>query len=167
MPALSRLRKNKSAAFVLLFALTAMAQFAILLAAPVRPFVDGFSGRLAAVSAWLIGAFGGACVHHAAVLSNPANGFSLEVRDGCNGVNVVIVLWAAIMAYPAQLKWKLTGLAGGLAAIQTLNLIRLISLFYLGQYCWPVFQFAHLYLWETLIIVDAIVVFGLWSRRVV
>ena len=36
-----------------------------------------------------------------------------------------------------------------------------------GQYSWPVFEFAHLYLWEMLIILDAIVVFGFWSRRAV
>lgn len=148
-----------------LFALAALAQFAILLAAPVRPFVDGFSGQLASASARLIGAFGGTCIQRAAILSNPANGFALEVRDGCNGVNVVILLWAAIVAYPSNWKWKLAGLAAGLVAIQLLNLFRLISLFYLGQYSMPVFEFAHLYLWETLIVIDAMVVFGMWSRR--
>ena len=130
-----------------------------------RPLVDGFSGKLASVSAWLITTFGGACNRQAAVLMNPQGGFAMEVRDGCNGVNVVIMLWAAVLAYPTSLRWKLIGLAGGLAAIQGLNLLRLISLFYLGQYNRSIFDFAHLYLWETLIILDAMVVFGLWSRR--
>ena len=91
----------------------------------------------------------------------------MEIRDGCNGVNVVILLWAAILAYPSNWKWKVTGLAAGLAAIQILNLIRLISLYYLGQYSRPLFEFAHLYLWETLIIIDAIVVFGIWTKKTV
>ena len=82
------------------------------------------------------------------------------------GVNVVILLWSAMFAYPAPWKWRGAGIVGGLAAIQILNLLRLISLFYLGQYSEAIFSFAHLYLWETLIILDAIVVFGLWSRRV-
>lgn len=153
--------------FILLFALAAFVQFAILLAAPVRPFVDGFSGRLAAVSGSLIRTFGGTCLQQGAILSDPAKGFALEIRDGCNGVNVTILLWAAIVAYPARLKWKLIGLVGGLAAIQLLNLLRLISLFYLGQYDRPLFQFAHLYLWETLIIIDAVAVFGLWTRHAI
>ena len=167
MPASYGLRRNPSAMFVTVFAISALTQFAILLAAPVRPFVEGFSGVLASVSAWLIEAFGGACVHQSAVLSNPARGFFMEIRDGCNGINVVIVLWAAIMAYPARLTWKLIGLAGGLAAIQILNLVRIISLFYLGEHWRPLFEFAHLYLWESLIIVDALAVFGLWSKRAV
>jgi exosortase H (IPTLxxWG-CTERM-specific) len=150
--------------FLLIFLLVALAQFAVLLAPPFRPFVDGFSGRLASVSAGLIRIFGGTCVNHAAVLVAPAGKFSMEVRDGCNGVNVVILLWAAILAYPSSIRWKLIGLGGGLAAIQGLNLVRLISLFYLGQYSNSMFEFAHLYLWETLIIIDAMVVFGIWAR---
>jgi exosortase H (IPTLxxWG-CTERM-specific) len=159
------MRATRPRTFVALFAVAALAQFAVLLAAPVRPLVDGFSGRLAAASAHLIRLFGGVCVQNAAVLSNPARGFALEVRDGCNGVNVVILLWAAILAYPSGWKWKLIGLGGGVAAIQVLNLLRLVSLFYLGQYNHAAFEFAHLYLWETLIVIDAMVVFSLWSRR--
>src|SRR5262245_40852939 len=125
---------HRSRTFVAVFALAALAQFAILLATPVHSIVDGFSGHLASISARLIKAFGGTCLQQAAILSNPARGFAMEVRDGCNGVNVVILLWAAMLAYPSNLRWKLIGLGGGLAAIQILNLLRLISLFYLGQY---------------------------------
>ena len=156
---------KNSRKFVVVFALAALTEFGILLAAPVRPFVDGFSGRLAFVSARVIQAFGGACAQNAAVISNPATGFALEVRDGCNGVNVVILLWAAMVAYPSRFQWKLIGLGGGLAAIQILNFLRLISLFYLGQYSASLFEFAHLYLWETLIIIDAMIVFGVWMRH--
>ena len=166
MPVLSPRARNRPATFFALFLAVALFEFALLLAAPIRPFVDGFSGRLASVSAWMIGSLGGTCQHQNAVLSNPARGFSMEVRDGCNGVNVVILLWAAILAYPAGWKWKAAGLAAGLGAIQILNLFRLISLYYLGQYNRPLFEFAHLYLWETLIIIDAIVVFGIWTKKV-
>ena len=155
---------NRSRAFIAIFALAALTQFAILLATPVHSIIDGFSGRLAAVSAALIRAFGGICLQQAAILSNPARGFAMEVRDGCNGVNVVVLLWAAVLAYPSNLRWKLIGLGGGLAAIQVLNLLRLVSLFYLGQYSTPIFEFAHLYLWEMLIIIDAMVVFGVWVK---
>jgi len=156
---------KKPRTFIAVFAAAALALFAILLAAPIRPFVDGFSAHLAFVSARLITVCGGKCLQHGAILSSSSGGFAMEVRDGCNGVNVVILLWAAILAYPSNIKWKLIGLGGGLAAIQLVNLFRLISLFYLGQYSPSMFEFAHLYLWETLIIIDAMVVFGLWSKR--
>jgi exosortase H (IPTLxxWG-CTERM-specific) len=147
-----------------LFVVAALVQFGILLLPPVRPFVDGFSGALAVSSARLIQIFGGTCLRSAAILSNPARGFALEVRDGCNGVNVTILLWAAILAYPSAWNRKLLGLAAGGIVVQTLNLLRLISLFYLGQYNQSWFEFAHLYLWETMIILDAVVFFAVWSR---
>lgn len=155
---------NRSRTFVVVFVAAALVQFALLMASPIRPAIEGLSTQLATASAHLIRLFGGVCVQTAAVLSNPARSFALEVRDGCNGVNVVVLLWAAIVAYPSNWRWKLVGLGGGLTAIQLLNLLRLISLFYLGQYSAPLFEFAHLYLWETLIILDAIVVFRFWSR---
>lgn len=157
--------RRKPRSFVVVFIVAALGQFAILLSWPLRPMVDGFSAYLAAASAWVITGFGGSCLQHAAILSNPALGFSMEVRDGCNGVNVVILLWAAIVAYPSKMKWKLAGMGAGVAAIQVLNLFRLISLFYLGQYSPSIFEFAHLYLWEMLIIIDAMAVFALWTRR--
>jgi exosortase H (IPTLxxWG-CTERM-specific) len=156
---------RRARVFVAIFAATALTLFAILLAAPFRPLVDSFSGDLAFVSARLITALGGKCFQHGAILSSPAKGFAMEVRDGCNGVNVVILLWAAILAYPSTLKWKLLGLGGGLAAIQAVNLLRLVSLFYLGQYSPSIFEFAHLYLWESLIIIDGMIVFGFWTKH--
>ena len=156
---------RNSLGFAFVFSLAAMVQFAILLATPIHPFVDGFSSNLAAVSAWLIHSSGGHCLRQAAVLSNAAGSFAMEVRDGCNGINVIVLLWSAILAYPASLQWRLMGVTAGLAAIQLLNLFRLISLFYLGQYNHSLFEFAHEYLWEWLIIIDGIVVFNLWIRH--
>ncbi|MBS1874060.1 MAG: exosortase H [Acidobacteria bacterium] len=158
-------RQRRSGKFLLAFVLSALCMFALLLAPPMRPLVEGFSGNLAFAAGWLIRACGGACLQQAAFLSNPARGFTMEVRDGCNGANVVILLWAAMLAYPTGRRWKAVGLGAGLAAIMPLNLLRLITLFYLGQYHPSVFEFAHLYLWEMLIIMDAMAVFALWVRR--
>jgi hypothetical protein len=44
--------------------------------------------------------------------------------------------------------------------------VRFISLYYLGQYSRSWFDFAHLYLWESLIVLDTMVVFWLWTRLV-
>jgi exosortase/archaeosortase len=87
-----------------------------------------FSGQLGSFSASALWAAASTKMPSSAI---PAKGFSMEIRDGCNGVNVVILLWAAILAYPSNWRWKVTGLAAGLAAIQFLNLFRLISLYFL------------------------------------
>ena len=51
-----------------------------------------------------------------AILRSPG-GFGVEMRDGCNGINVTILLWAAILAFPAPWKLKAYGLAVGTLAI--------------------------------------------------
>jgi exosortase H (IPTLxxWG-CTERM-specific) len=157
---------SRSQRFFVLFAASALGMYLLLLSAPVRPLVEGYSGALARAAGWLVRVGGGICEQREAVMSNPLRGFAMEVRDGCNGVNVVILLWAAILGYPASRQKKMWGLGLGFGAIQSLNLLRIISLFYLGQYYRQLFDFAHLYVWELLIILDAMVVFAMWTRRV-
>jgi len=50
--------------------------------------------------------------------------------------------------------------------VQVLNIIRVISLFYLGQHNMAWFNFAHEYLWQAFIMFDVLVVFLLWAKRV-
>jgi exosortase/archaeosortase family protein len=52
----------------------------------------------------------------------------------------------------------------GFVAIQALNLVRIISLFYIGQWSQVWFDWFHHYLWQALIILDALVVWLIWLR---
>ena len=56
------------------------------------------------------------------------------------------------------------GLAAGIVAVQALNIVRVISLFYLGQWNFDVFEWAHLYVWQALIMLDVLVVWMVWVR---
>ena len=56
------------------------------------------------------------------------------------------------------------GSSVGIAAIQALNLVRIVSLFYLGQWDRDVFEWAHLYVWQALIMLDVLIVWLLWVR---
>jgi exosortase/archaeosortase family protein len=51
-----------------------------------------------------------------------------------------------------------------LVAVQALNVVRVISLFYLGQWSVAAFEWAHYYLWQALIMLDVLVVWLLWIR---
>ena len=55
-------------------------------------------------------------------------------------------------------------LAVGIVAVQGLNIVRVISLFYLGQWDLRVFEWAHLYVWQALIMLDVLVVWLVWVR---
>ena len=49
-----------------------------------------------------------------------------------------------------------------MSAVQAANLLRVISLCYVGQWNRDVFEFAHLSLWQALIMRDVLVVWLLW-----
>jgi exosortase H (IPTLxxWG-CTERM-specific) len=151
--------------FAIVFACCFLIGIGLLLTPPVQRADKAFSEALVKVSHGLIAVCGGHATREAAVLRAPA-GFAVEMRDGCNAVNVTILLWAAVLAFPAPWKMKLMGLAAGSAIIQAVNIFRFISLFYLGQYSMTWFDFAHAYLWESLIVLDTMVVFWYWVTRV-
>ena len=91
-------------------------------------------------------------------------GFAISIERGCNGVEAVIILVSAMLAFPAPWKNRLAGIGLGFVAIQVLNLVRIISLFYLGQWNIDVFEWAHLYVWQALIMLDVLIVWLLWVR---
>jgi exosortase H (IPTLxxWG-CTERM-specific) len=98
------------------------------------------------------------------VLWNSATGFGVSIEPGCNGIEACIVLFAAVMAFTSGWRYKLLGLGVGFVAVQALNVVRVISLYYLGQWNTEVFHFAHAYLWQGLIMFDVLVVWLLWAR---
>lgn len=132
---------------------------------PVQAVDSQFSRSLVHTAHGVIQLCGGHAVRDGAILRSPG-GFAVEMRDGCNAVNVTILLWSAILAFPASWKMKALGLLAGSAIIQVVNVFRFITLFYLGQYSMTWFDFAHSYLWETLIMLDTMVVFWFWVTRV-
>ena len=71
---------------------------------------------------------------------------------------------ASTLAMPAPWKLKLIGIGSGFLAIQGMNLLRIITLFYLGQWNKTAFDWAHLYIWQALIMLDVLIVFLIWLR---
>jgi exosortase H (IPTLxxWG-CTERM-specific) len=127
-------------------------------------FVVPWTDTLAAISAGIVKVFDPHVVSQGKVLQNTTNGFAVSIEAGCNGVEATIVLIAAILAFPASWKRKLIGLAAGIVAVQGLNIARVISLFYLGQWNFNAFEWAHLYVWQALIMLDVLIVWLLWVR---
>ena len=127
-------------------------------------FVVPWTNTLAALSARLVTFFDPNVLAAGKMLQSTANGFAVSIESGCNGVEATIVLLAAILAFPAPWKHRLMGLVAGIVAVQGLNVIRVISLFYLGQWNLNVFEWAHLYVWQALIMLDVLIVWLVWVR---
>jgi exosortase H (IPTLxxWG-CTERM-specific) len=129
-------------------------------------FVEPWTRTLAAISTSIVAVFDANVIASGKVMRSLTNGFAVSIEAGCNGVEATLVLLAAILAYPAPWKHKAIGLAIGIVAVQALNIVRVISLFYLGQWSYAAFQWAHLYVWQALIMLDVLVVWLVWVRRV-
>ncbi len=125
-----------------------------------------FTSLLADISGGLITLFDDAVATEGVVIRSLENGFAVAIAPGCDGIEAVIILVAAVLAFPAPWKHKLIGVGIGFVAIQALNLVRIISLFYMGQWSQVAFDWFHLYLWQALIVLDALAVWLIWLRYV-
>ena len=151
--------------FMLLFLVILAGLFTAELLQPVeRHVILPFTSAIAQVCVWIVGMFDSSVIAYGKVLQSTSADFAISIERGCNGVEAVIILVAAMLAFPAPWKHKLAGIGIGFIAIQALNLVRIISLFYLGQWNRFWFDLFHSYLWQALIVLDALVVFLVWLR---
>lgn len=151
--------------FVTVFFLVLIGLFTLELLESVHTSViEPFTGGLAWFSAWIISPFDDSVIFYEKILQDTASGFAVSIEAGCNGVEATIVLIAAVVAFPASWKHRLAAIGIGFLAVQLMNVGRIISLFYIGQWNLDVFTWVHLYLWPVLIMLDVLIVFILYLR---
>ncbi len=126
--------------------------------------IEPFTGALASISAGLILPFDDSVIAYGKILQFGPGGFAVSIEAGCNGVEATIVLIAAVLAFPAPWRARVMAIALGFLAVQAMNIVRIISLFYLGNWNLDVFSWVHLYLWPALIMLDVLIVFIVYLR---
>ena len=124
------------------------------------PFTEG----VAAMSGALLKTIGEDVVVRGTVIRSSR--FAVNINNGCNGVEAMLILLASIVAFPASLKARAAGLFLGALAVQVLNAIRIITLYLLGAYQPRLFDLFHTAVWQVVIILAAIGFFLAWSARV-
>ena len=153
--------------FFIIFAVTLLVLFRIdMLDSVQRSVISPWSDWLAVLSALCMTPIDSDVVHSGRLLYSQSTGFAVSIEAGCNGIEATIVLLAGLLAFPATWVQKIWGLVLGFGAIQVANLLRIISLYYLGRWNMQWFEFAHIYLWQALIMLDVLVVWLLWIRWV-
>ena len=151
--------------FLIVFGAVLVVLFGIEMQTPVQmTAIQPFTAILADISAALIMPFDDAVTATGRIIRHTENQFAVSIEAGCNGVEAAIVLIAAVVAFPAQPLQKVAAIVAGFLAIQAMNILRIISLFYLGQWRMDVFSWTHLYLWPVLIMLDVLVVFLFYLR---
>jgi len=153
------------ARFFILFVVILVTLFAAELTPPVQSAVVlPWTEALVRISVGLITLFDSHVAAFGKILLSTTNGFAVSIEAGCNGIEAAIILIAAMLAFPAPWKHRVIGILAGLSAVQALNVVRVISLFYIGQWNLKVFEWAHLYVWQALIMLDVLIVWLIWIR---
>jgi exosortase H (IPTLxxWG-CTERM-specific) len=160
-----RFFKSPAVQYLGLFALLAVALFSVL-ATPwaERLFVQPFTQALVDVSALVLTPFDPRVQAQGDILRFADGVGAVQVLAGCNAVEVCALLTAAILAFPGRLRDGLVGAAAGVAALQVVNLLRIISLLYLSRGSESLFEFFHHYVWDAMIGLEGLLVFFFWTR---
>jgi exosortase H (IPTLxxWG-CTERM-specific) len=93
--------------------------------------------------------------------------FAVNVRNGCNGVETMLIFLAAVVAFPATWRARLAGLALGIAGIWGVNLVRVVALYLTGAYLLRLFDTSHTVVWQTLVILFGVLAWIYWASRFV
>jgi exosortase/archaeosortase family protein len=130
--------------------------------APVR-LLDPLAGLVASLTQTVLLGIGIAAERAGTVLFVPG-GFAYDVTIGCTGLLPAAVLTVAILASPGTWGAKQRGLVVGVPLLLTVNLLRLVHLFYLGIHAPRHFVLAHTLLWEGTMVLFTFVTWLLWTR---
>lgn len=153
------------AKFIVIFMSVLVGLFTVEMLQPVQvAVIQPFTASLATLSAALITPFDSNVLAYGRVIAHSVNNFAVSIESGCNGVEAAIVLIAGVFAYPAPWHYRIGAILAGFLTIQVLNIARIISLFYLGQWNYEIFEWTHLYLWPVFIMLDVLIVFVLYLR---
>ena len=132
-----------------------------------RPMNDAvvvpFTAAIARVSGSILNALGEPAAVAGTEIRAPA--FAVQIENGCNGLETVLLFTAAVLSFPAPWKRRLAGLLLGFTAIELVNLVRVVSLFWIGVHRPALFSASHTVLWQSLVVLFGVLLFLSWAAR--
>ena len=158
-------RKKRQLLFLLKFIVSIAVLYFVIALRPVdRSVVTPFSRGVAATSTAVLNLFG----QHAVQLGTVIQGdrFAVDIKNGCNGLEALLLVICAIGSFPAPAIKRLWGVLAAAMTLQAVNIVRVVSLFIIGRDHPAVFEAAHVTVWQSLMFLVSIGLFVLWSSRV-
>lgn len=125
-------------------------------------FFESYLSVLASLIGAVLNLFGaGVTVTGTRVFSDH---FAMEIVRGCDAIEPVAVFAAAVLASPVVVSRKLSGIFVGAAALLLINLLRLVSLFFVGAYYRKMFDVLHESVWQAAFVLLALVFWAIWVQ---
>jgi len=91
----------------------------------------------------------------------------MQVGNECTGIVPAVILVAAVIAYPSSILKKILCLGLGIPVIFLINLVRTVSLYYVGVHIPQYFDITHFVVWQSITILVVIGIWLLWIGKVV
>lgn len=160
---LRTLWRRPESRFLILFLSILGISFTVIALKPVNDaFVVPYTTLIAKVSGTILGLFGEDITINGCLLRSPR--FAVTIYNGCNGLITSMIFVSGVLAFPARWSAKILGVVGGLLAIQAINLVRIISLFYIGIYLPRLFNSSHVFIWQSLVILAGVTLWIVWAH---
>lgn len=164
-PATGTLRRyRREIRFLVLFLLLLGGGFAFIAWNPINDHViEPFTAGVASSSGFLLNALGQEVRMRGTQIYGER--FAVDIRNGCNAVETLIIFVSAILSFPASWRSRLLGLVVGAVAIQALNLVRVVALFLTGSYFPTLFNTSHTVVWQSIVIFFGVLLWIFWANR--
>ncbi len=93
--------------------------------------------------------------------------FALNIKRGCDAIQASVFFVFLVLASPLRtpLVKRLPAIIVGMALLLLINLVRIISLYYIGVYVPSAFKMMHVEIWQALFIFLPLFMWVLWVRR--
>lgn len=149
--------------FLILFLSILGISFTVIALQPVNDaFVVPYTTFIAKIAGTILGLFGEDITINGCLLRSPR--FAVTIYNGCNGLITSLIFISGVLAFPARWPAKIIGVGGGLLAIQMINMVRIISLFYIGIYLPKLFNSSHIFIWQSLVILAGVTLWIVWAH---
>jgi len=124
--------------------------------------LDSFLAWNAQATGFLAGVFGSQIDVQGNVVRT--TGFSMHIVDECTSLAALAIFLSGVIALPASLAHKLWGILLGVVVLSAVNVLRTTSLLYIGIFFPSALDIAHILVWQSLMIVLAVVLWIVWWR---
>ena len=95
------------------------------------------------------------------VVSGP--GSSLLIERGCDAVHPSVLFIAAVLASPVALWTKWLGILIGTVVLMAINVVRIVSLYFIQRHVPSLFELMHVEVWQALFIFLAVLFWAVWA----
>jgi exosortase H (IPTLxxWG-CTERM-specific) len=158
----SSFKKEAFFFFVKFFALMGILLFLELFNPVNQNVIIPLTTYLSKASVFLLGLLGTGTKASGTLIVSPQ--FAVDIKAGCTGIEPIIILLSAVFAFPSSWRAKAYGAILGVVVLQAVNLIRIVSLVYLGINHPKYFHNAHTIIWQIVIIAISLFLWMVWAR---